>query len=56
MYKPLTKKQLSKKYKISYNLFKKWLENIPDLYLYPNQRTLTPKQIEIIYNELGLPD
>jgi hypothetical protein len=54
--KPQTKKQLSIKYKVSYNTFIKWLKNIPDLNLYPNQRTLTPKQIEIIYNEFGMPD
>lgn len=55
MYKPLTKKELSKKYKVSYNTFIKWLKNIPELQLFPNQRTLTPKQIEIIYNALGEP-
>jgi len=55
MYKPLTKKELSKKYKVSYNTFIKWLSNIPELKLFPNQRTLTPKQIEIIYNGLGEP-
>jgi len=55
MYKPLTKKELSKKYMVSYNTFIKWLKNVPELKLYENQRTLTPKQIEIIYNELGQP-
>ena len=55
MYKPLTKKELSKKYMVSYNTFIKWLKNVPELKLYANQRTLTPKQIEIIYNELGQP-
>jgi transposase len=55
MCKPLTKKELSKKYMVSYNTFIKWLKNVPELKLYANQRTLTPKQIEIIYNELGKP-
>jgi hypothetical protein len=54
--KPLTKKQLSKKYKISYNLFMKWIKNIPELDLRTNQRILTPKQIEIIHSVLGLPN
>lgn len=56
MYKPTTKKELSKKYKVSYNTFIKWLKNIPELKLFPAQRTLTPKQIDIIYKELGFPE
>ena len=55
MSKPLTKKQLAKKYKISYNTFKKWIEAISELNLIPNQRLLTPKQVEIIYEALGEP-
>jgi hypothetical protein len=55
MQKPHTKKELSKKYLVSYNTFKKWINNIPELKLIHNQRVLTPKQIDIIYDNLGLP-
>ena len=55
MKKPLTKKELSKKYKVSYNTFLKWLNYIPELNMMPKQRVLTPKQIVIIYEALGEP-
>ena len=55
MQKPLTQKELSKKYLVSYNTFKKWIKSIPELRLSANQRLLTPKQIDIIYTNLGEP-
>jgi hypothetical protein len=55
MIKPITKKELSKKYFVSYNTFNKWLTQIPELKLHHGQRMLTPKQIEIIYNSIGEP-
>ena len=55
MIKPITKKELSKKYFVSYNTFNKWLTHIPELKLHHGQRMLTPKQIEIIYNSIGEP-
>jgi len=55
MYKPITKKELSKKYMVSYNTFIKWLTNVPDLNLQSRQRMLTPKQIEKIYGAIGKP-
>lgn len=53
--KPITKKQLSKKYHVSYNTFNIWLSQIPDLKLRYRQRVLTPKQIELIYKVIGEP-
>jgi hypothetical protein len=50
-----TKTQLAKQYKVHYNTFIKWLQLIPDFKVNPNQRTLTPKQVETIYNHLGEP-
>lgn len=56
MIKPITKKQLSKKYLVSYNTFNRWLTQIPDLQLHYRQRMLTPKQLELIYKALGEPN
>jgi predicted transcriptional regulator len=50
-----TKTQLAKQYKVNYNTFIKWLKMIPELGLTPNQRVLTPKQVQAIYNHLGEP-
>lgn len=52
---PITKKELSKKYLVSYSTFIKWLKDIPELNLSVNQRILTPKQINIIYEQIGEP-
>lgn len=53
--KAATRTQLAKLYKVHYNTFIKWLKLIPDLDIKPNQRTLTPKQVEKIINHLGSP-
>lgn len=55
MKSPITKKELSKKYLVSYSTFIKWLQSIPELNLSVNQRILTPKQINIIYENIGEP-
>lgn len=55
MRKSFTKKELSKKYGVHYNTFLKWLKEIKNLEINPKQRLLTPKQVEIIYQELGEP-
>lgn len=55
MKKTFTKKELSKKYMVSYNTFISWLKNVPELNLMPNQRLLTPKQVSLIYEFLGEP-
>jgi hypothetical protein len=55
MKKPITKKELSKKYLVSYNTFLKWLSQIPELKVHSKQRLLTPNQIEIIFKFLGNP-
>jgi len=51
----ITKLGMAKKYGVAYNTFNKWINRIPDIGLTPKQRILTPKQIEIIYRELGCP-
>lgn len=53
--KIITKKELSKKYGVSYNTFMKWLKNIPELNLSKDRRLLTPKEIDTIYEMLGYP-
>lgn len=53
--KIITKKELSRKYGVSYNTFMKWLKNIPELNISKDRRLLTPKQIETIYEMLGHP-
>ncbi|MEJ7821513.1 MAG: DUF4248 domain-containing protein [Chitinophagaceae bacterium] len=50
-----TKTQLAKQYKVHYSTFIKWLQLIPDLNLSTKQRSLTPKQVQLIYNHLGEP-
>jgi hypothetical protein len=50
-----SKTALAKKYKVHYTTFKKWLELIPNLNMNPNIRTLTPRQVELIYTHLGEP-
>lgn len=52
----ITKKELAKKYGVSYNTFLKWLEDISELKLTKERRLLTPKQIEVIYQNLGIPE
>jgi hypothetical protein len=51
-----SKKELSQKYGISMPTLNKWLADIPELKLIPNQRIFTPKQMEIILNGIGEPD
>ena len=50
-----TKSQLARRFKISIPTFNKWLLLIPNLFIIPNQRIFTPKQVEIIINHLGEP-
>jgi len=50
------KTQVAKMYNVSYETFKKWLVDIPDLDLKEGQRILTPKQVEKIFNHVGHPD
>ncbi len=55
MKKSYSKTQLAKLYHVSYNTFMSWIKNIPELKLSPKQRIFTPKQIEILFRELGEP-
>ena len=55
MKKSYSKTQLAKLYHVSYNTIMKWIKNIPDLKLTPKKRIFTPKQLEIIFRELGEP-
>lgn len=54
--KTYSKIQLARKYGVSYNTFKKWLIAIPEIKIEPTKRLLTPKEIEIIYKNLGIPN
>ena len=54
--KTYSKSQLAKKYGVSYNTFKKWLTAIPEITIVPTKRLLTPKDVEIIYKCLGIPN
>jgi hypothetical protein len=54
--KTYSKSQLAKKYGVNYNTFKKWLMAIPEIKIVPTKRLLTPKDVEIIYKHLGLPN
>ena len=54
-FKATSKTALARKYKVHYTTFKKWLELIPNLKISSKIRTLTPRQIELIYTHLGEP-
>lgn len=55
--KTITKKEMAVSYNVSYGTFLRWLKQIPELSKKNNarRRLLTPKDIKIIYNELGEP-
>lgn len=55
MIKATTKKALAARYNVSYPTFLKWLLLIPELKKIKNRRLLTPKEIKIIYDEIGEP-
>jgi hypothetical protein len=50
-----TKSQLARAYKVHLKTFQAWLLKVPNLELTPNQRTLTPKQVRLIYEHLDPP-
>lgn len=50
-----TKSSLASKFGISRATLAKRLKNIPGLKLKRNAKIITPKQLELIYNELGKP-
>jgi hypothetical protein len=50
------KSLLAKEYRVSYTTFVKWLNEVPNLNLKPNQRLLTPIQIKMIYEYHGHPE
>ncbi len=54
--KTYSKSQLAKEYGVSYNTFKKWLKVIPEITIVASKRWLTPKDVEIIYKYLGIPN
>jgi transposase len=54
--KTYSKTELANLYEVHYETFIKWLKRIPDLDLEPNQRILTPKQVEKVFSHLGKPD
>lgn len=52
----MNRSTLAAKYGVSYNTFRKWLLDIPNLELSPKSRLLTPRQLQLIYEELGEPN
>lgn len=54
-HRPATRSQLAKRYGVSIETFKKWLNMIPNLDLCPTNRVLTPKQVGSIIEHLGEP-
>lgn len=50
-----TRKELAKRYGISYGTLATWLAKIEGLNLDPRKRILTPKQLKIIYEQWGEP-
>ena len=47
--------KLARRYGVHYNTFLNWLKEVPELRLTHDQRTLTPKQVSLIYEHLGEP-
>lgn len=54
--KTKSKTQLAIEYGIHYSTFKVWLDEISELNLNKNKRLLTPKQVELIYANFGIPE
>ena len=54
--KTISKKQLAIKYGINYKTLWSWLSMIPELELDKRKRLLTPKQLEIIFEKIGIPN
>lgn len=54
--KTISKKQLAIKYGINYKTLRSWLSMIPELELDKKKRLLTPKQLEIIFEKIGIPN
>ena len=54
--KTISKKQLAIKYGINYKTLRSWLSMIPELELDKKKRLLTPKQLEIIIEKIGIPN
>lgn len=55
MTKAMSKKELAKAYGVHKSTFMKWVKEIPDLRLVTNQRILTPKQVQQIFDRIGHP-
>jgi transposase len=49
----MSKKELCKHYKVSYETFNTWLKRIPELNEEKGQRIFTPKQVRLIFEHLG---
>jgi len=55
MRKTKTKSELAKLYGVHVSTFMNWIKEIAELKLNPSQRIFTPKQVELIYKNLGEP-
>ena len=53
--KATSKHKLAYDYGISYSTMIKWLKQVPNLGLLPNQKLLTPKQLEKVHDFHGEP-
>lgn len=55
MHRTKSKSELAKLYGVHVSTFMNWIKEIADLKLKPNQKIFTPKQVELIYENLGEP-
>ena len=53
--KAYSKKEMVALYRVSPPTFRLWIKDIPNLNVTKKQRILTPKQVAIIFENLGLP-
>ena len=54
-YPTMTRTQMANKYQVCLKTFNKMLSIIPDFTLNKSLRTLTPKQVALIFEHLGEP-
>ena len=50
-----TRKELAAYYGVSVNIITNWLKEIKELDIKPYQKVLTPKQIKILMEYIGIP-
>ena len=53
--KAYSKKELAEIYGVTRPTFRRWIKSIPNLDVTKEQRILTPKQVALIFENLGMP-